>query len=264
MQGDNEIIILLMLGILSSAVLVMTIVLFVSIYHRRMTEDKLKIESLRLRQSEELIESITLAQEEERKRISSQLHDSIGATLSSINLLVGRIQIESSGTIPELAEKAILQIDNISTELRGIIRNMSPLYLERFGLLESVHEMCRIINSTGSISAKFVSDQIEPDFDSSENRLLVYRIVQELINNVIKHSGATQMDISSSIDDSLLMISVSDNGKGFDSSDELNFKGQGLRNIKSRIELAGGSFTISRNNNDGIKAVIEIKVNSSL
>ena len=93
MQAESEILVLLSFGILAMVILVMSVVLFVAMYHRRGIKNKLELEQIKLKQTEELIKTITIAQEDERKRISAQLHDEVGASLSAVGMLIGRIKL---------------------------------------------------------------------------------------------------------------------------------------------------------------------------
>lgn len=261
MQAESEILVLLSFGILAMAILVMSVVLFVAMYHRRGIKNKLELEQIKVRQTQELIKTITIAQEDERKRISAQLHDEVGATLSSVGMLVGRIKLNAEGNNKELAIDAISQIDQITGEVRGIVQNMSPSFLERFGLLQSIGEICKRIDRGGKIKAEYIQASSLIHFTDKNTEIMIYRIMQELTNNVIKHSEASEMKVKVEKDDEFSIFSVSDNGKGIGDQDVFMKKSLGLTNIRSRVALAGGSFSITDNPNGGAIAVIKIPIN---
>jgi len=261
MQAESEILVLLSFGILAMAILVMSVVLFVAMYHRRGIKNKLELEQIKVKQTEELIKTITIAQEEERKRISAQLHDEVGASLSAVGMLIGRIKLASDGINKELAQEATTQIDQITGEVRGIVQNMSPSFLERFGLLQSIAEICKRIDRGGKIKTEYNQATSLLAFKDKNTEIMVYRIIQELTNNVIKHSEASEMKVKVEKDDEFAIFSVSDNGKGVGNQDIFMKKSLGLTNIRSRVALAGGSFSITDNPNGGAIAVIKIPIN---
>jgi len=251
MQAESEILTMISVGIVAMAFLVIAVVIFVAMYHQRGIRNRLELEQIKLRQSEELIINITHAQELERKRISAHLHDEVGAALSAVNLLIGRVRMTSNGQEKELAEKASEQINQITIEVRNIVQNMSPSIVERFGLIDSIVEICNRISSSGQVKAEFISKINSINFVDKEDELMIYRIVQELTNNVIKHSQASEMNIFCAIRNHELAIKVADNGKGIDMNNIYSKKSLGLVNIKNRIEILGGKFNIINNESGG-------------
>jgi signal transduction histidine kinase len=260
MQSENEILIMISVGILAMALMVMAVVVFVALYHQRGIKNRLEIAQIKSKQQEELIQSITSAQEIERKRISSQLHDEVGAALSSVNLLVGRIRMESQGSTKEMAVDAGEQINQVMTEVRNIVQNMSPSLVEKFGLVESINEICRKLNSSGLLNASFTNN-LSIDITNKRVELLIYRIVQELTNNVIKHAQCKNIIIRFETQLDNLAITVQDDGLGIDLETAFTKKSLGLVNIKNQIEILGGSFNIVNQAIGGTVAMIQIPKN---
>ncbi len=261
MQAESEILVLISFGILAMAILVMCVVLFVAMYHRRGSKNKLELEQIKVKQSQELIKSITIAQEEERKRISAQLHDEVGASLSAVGMIIGRIKMRSEGANKELAIEAITNLNTITSEVRVIVQNMSPSLLERFGLSEAIIEICKRIDRAGIIKAKYIESPSVIKFSDKNTDILIYRMIQELTNNVVKHSGATYMEVSAEREDNFAVFSVADNGNGLGNQDVFMKKSLGLTNIKSRAIIIGGSFNISNRTEGGAIAIIKIPLN---
>jgi len=260
MQENTEILILIIMGILAMLVMVMGVIVFVILYYKKSIKTRLTFEKIKRKQAEDRIINITEAQESERKRISSHLHDEIGASLSSVNLLIGRINYKSEGDTKELSDEAGKQLNQVITEIRKIVQNMSPSMVERFGFIESTHEICKQIDRTGYIKTSFTDKTGSLKIKNKSTELILYRIVQELTNNVVKHSKATQMEISTSILDDNLFIKVSDNGIGLPDNDIYMKKSLGVTNIKSRIEILNGSFELKNNGNKGVRAEILIPI----
>ncbi len=260
MQAENEILVMISVGIFAMAILVMAVVVFVALYHQRGIKNRLDIEKIKLQQSEELIKSITEVQELERKRISTQLHDEVGVSLSSVNMLIGRARMTSEGENRELITKAGTQILQILSEVRNIVQNMSPSFIERFGLIDSINEICMRINMGGQISSTFKNNFLNLQVSNKSTELIIYRIVQELSNNVLKHSQASIMEIVIERNDDMMRLSVSDNGKGIEIDNAFMKKSLGLSNIKNRVEILGGHFGINNGLEGGTVAIIEIPV----
>jgi signal transduction histidine kinase len=260
MQAENEILVMISVGIFAMAILVMAVVVFVALYHQRGIKNRLDIEKIKLQQSEELIKSITEVQELERKRISTQLHDEVGVSLSAVNMLIGRVGMNSDGANKGLITEAGTQINQIITGVRSIVQNMSPNFIERFGLIDSINEICMRINMGGQISSTFKNNFLNLKVSNKSTELIIYRIVQELSNNVLKHSQASIMEIVIERNDDMMRLSVSDNGVGIKIDNAFMKKSLGLSNIKNRVEILGGHFSINNGLEGGTVAILEIPV----
>ncbi len=249
MQTENEILVLVFFGILAMLVMVFAILIFVVMYHKRGAQNKLEIEKIKTIQKEELINRIYDAQEEERKRISVNLHDEVGSTLSSVNLMIGRIRLNSNEECAKLAVQAGEQLDIVMAEVRNIIQNMSPSVVERFGFYESVQEICNRISASGMMNAE-IESKFEFSVSDKSLELKLYRIIQELTNNAVKHSGAKNLIIIFKENNGKFFMIVCDDGVGINTDESGKAKGLGLNNIYNQIEIIGGSFSID-NNKDG-------------
>jgi PAS domain S-box-containing protein len=196
------------------------------------------------------------AQEKERKRISDALHDSVAQMLYGI-----RLSLQNSGTdllndpesnISELLNQAITEIRNISFEL-------APSLLKDFGLTESVREMAKrlkVENFVIIVKTHGAKVRYKPDLEIS-----AFRIIQELISNSIKHGLATQTTVKISYQNHTLVITVSDNGKGFNTkSVDYLAKGSGLLSIRNRISLFNGTCDIRSAVGNGTNVVISLNV----
>lgn len=185
-----------------------------------------------------ILSTALIAQESERQRISSQLHDSICQLLYGIRLNLQHIQNGKNDrkfdSVHQLLAQAIKETRELSYEL-------TPSVLRDFGLRAGIREMVDRLNS----SHFKISLQVSESADSliSSVQLTIFRIIQELLNNTIKHAQADKAEIMLLIKDDWITLKVSDNGKGFNAEEEFAYtKGSGLRGIKNRVTLLNGTI----------------------
>jgi len=189
--------------------------------------------------------------EEERSRISKDLHDDIGQSLSVIK---SRINIESRKGEKEFAELEG-EVGRIIEQTREISRSLYPSYLEKIGLTRSVARLMEKIQNTGTIECSFdITEKIE-SFPISY-RTHLYRIIQECVNNTLKHSGATalKVTIEENKNDNFVLTYM-DNGKGINNA--LNSKGIGFMSMKERARMLKGEMSLGDINGKGFRLMIK-------
>jgi signal transduction histidine kinase len=147
-------------------------------------------------------------------------------------------------------------VDESCTEVRSIAQQMMPNALIKSGLVSAVRDF---VNKIQSDKLKIVvqAEGIDKPLDDNVEAVL-YRVIQESVNNVIKHAGATMLDIFLLRDDNEITVTIEDNGKGFDSSDRRKFDGIGLKNIVSRVEFLKGTVDISSQPGKGTLVAIYV------
>ncbi len=202
--------------------------------------------------------------ENERGRIAADLHDELGSLISSIKL-----NLECLGTVnPDdavILEKTGRYIDTTMQKIREISNNLMPQVLQQKGLLIAIKEFSEMVGHTGLLNIRlhFATDipTIDPD-----KEIHIYRTLQEIINNTVKHSGATGMDIYFKICKLQLIIDSKDDGKGFvkDQIAEGKYSGNGLRNIVRRVELLKGSLYLETAPGKGVHYSIEIPLTDKI
>ena len=207
-------------------------------------------------QQKEIIHLILQTQEQERKRIAEGLHNGLGQLLYAIKLKFESLGLTNESwshtkvpsEIESLLNEAIEQTRNISFELM-------PAILKDFGLEITIRELCKRIDQ-GSI--KFHSSiSIDRKIDGSLETA-IFRIVQELLNNVIRHSKATEAHILIQEKNSYFLINVKDNGQGFDTRSLDKVKGIGICSIRNRIKLLDGEFEIISSLQKGTEVILKI------
>jgi PAS domain S-box-containing protein len=223
--------------------------------------DKKRMEKERLdlhNEKQQLVLAATFdAQEKERLRISNALHDSVCQILYGIRLNLQGIKI-SSDKKQEL-NNATLLLDEAIKETRTISYELTPSVLRDFGFAAGIKEMAQRLSSSTMTIYNHVDSTIENL--NTEVQLYLFRIVQELVNNCLKHSKATEVRIAVTTDAKQVILHVADNGVGFTgTTEQALFKGSGLRAIKNRIFLLGGTmdFTSSKDN-----TAISLRFNSN-
>jgi signal transduction histidine kinase len=207
-------------------------------------------------------ESVIKGEEQERTRLAKDLHDGLGGMLSGIKYSFSNLK-QNMVMTPENAitfERTIDMLDSSIREMRRVAYNMMPEALLKFGLDAALRDFCAEINLTGTIQITYQSFGLKDKMIEQSKTITVYRIIQELINNTMKHSGASEMLVQLSMNDNQISITVEDNGKGFEVSKLENANGIGWRNIKNRVDFMKGTLDIYSAENKGTSVLIEFQV----
>ncbi|WDO14386.1 sensor histidine kinase [Flavobacterium sp. WW92] len=212
-----------------------------------------KLNNLKREKEIEIMQTMIDVEEAERKRVARDLHDSIGSKLSALKIIFANTQAKKDTDAIKI--NAILETS--ISELRQISYNLVPESLLKLGLDKALGDLCFTLRSD-SVSIEFHSYEIDNSMPLT-TQTTIFRIVQELLNNALKHARATQILVSCSQNANRFFISVEDNGIGFDSSRIEENLGLGIKNIKSRIELLKGSLDCESNSN-GTSYNIELEV----
>jgi two-component system, NarL family, sensor kinase len=198
------------------------------------------------------------SQESERRKLAADLHDSIGGMLSTIR--VGLTSIGRSLPDPQRIDETKQMLDDTITSVRRISRDLMPSTLEKFGFTYAIKELCERFQATSGINITF-SQQGEVPVLDKQRELMVFRVVQELLNNAVKHSQASLIEVTVGLQGQIY-VSVEDNGIGFDAeaqkNDKVNGKGLGLFNIENRARLLGGILEFDRQRSKGSKTTLKL------
>lgn len=216
---------------------------------------------IRMEQTQEInqLKAQVKGEEQERNRLALELHDGIASQLWAIKLNVESIQLQAQ---PEEGEKLNLiyqQLEETTQEVRKTAHNLMPDLLLQYGLAVALESLCNKLNSGSAIEVAFQEYGIIPRMHE-DIELSIYRMIQELIQNVLKHaSGVTQLLIQLSCTADLLNITIEDNGAGF-SGKEPGTKGIGLQNIENRIKTLHGHFDINSAPGKGTTVYLEFEI----
>jgi len=218
-----------------------------------------RIYQIKAQQAQELAVSIK-TQELERHRFSKELHDGIGANLSVLNMYLASI---GDPRVPAEALKArsVALLKTSVASIRQLIHDMHPRSLSETGLVQTLHEMVALINESGQLRVEFEAENV-PLHLSEIAEINMFRVMQELVQNAIKHARASTVWLTLRHDTGVLTIAYKDNGRGFNTTSadlkRHNGSGNGLANIQQRVDLLNGSFSLKSVENQG--TTIEISV----
>jgi two-component system, NarL family, sensor kinase len=198
------------------------------------------------------------AMEKERSRIANDLHDDLGPLLSVIKFQVDT----ANGASPDddqLLYEASTQLDSLIDRLRAISSNLTPASLARKGLVASLERFVQNLQYIHKIAIRFTHDALPPIHE--DRSINIYRIVQEVVNNTLKHARATQVTIHLEAAEGLLRLHCTDNGTGFDYEESLRkSNGLGLLSLKSRADLMKGKMKVESRSGIGTAYLFEIPI----
>jgi signal transduction histidine kinase len=216
--------------------------------NRQKHEEEMNL--LKHEQQAKIFSAMIDSQEKERRRIAIELHDGLGGRLSAIGL---KLMNNVPDKIPPQIEQPIKEfkndLDDSLNELRSIARNLMPETLSKYGLKAALTDYCNSVqdDQTKIVFQYYSTAEILDDSTS----LTIFRIIQELINNALKHSKATDILVQYMADDNKIDVTVEDNGVGFSVDEIAENKGMGLTTLKTRVEYINGKMDVTSFPNEG-------------
>ncbi len=232
-------------------IILLTIFTAYLIYRNRIEQLK-RLNAAQESFSRQLIES----QEAERKRIAQELHDGLGQSLLVIkNRAVLGLNAKGNTKTDEQFNEIQESVSDALIEVRSIAYNLRPLHIERLGLTATIEEMIEEIHDTSGITINYDIEPIDGVF-ANENEINFYRIVQECLNNIVKHSKATKANVEVFRENSKIILTIKDDGKGFE-ADKIK-PGLGLKGMAERAKILGGTYSIDSEIGKGTTVLIEI------
>lgn len=229
-------------------------------YRHKQTLQQQRIAELETEKQLAATEAVLKGEEQERTRLAKDLHDGLGGMLSgikySLNTMKGNIIMTPENV--QAFERSIDMLDSSIKEMRRVAHNMMPEALVKFGLNTALKDFCNDINQSGALKIIYQSIGLENAVIDQTTAITIYRIVQELLNNTMKHAAAKNAIVQVSKSDGVLAIEVEDDGKGFDTSILKQSKGIGWTNIQHRIEFLKGKLDVSSHPDNGTSVHIEL------
>jgi signal transduction histidine kinase len=255
MEENAEIVLVYFVGTFGMGILAGAIFLFFTTYQKRLLKKELEINKIRTRQQEEILENTVLSQEKERKRIAQDLHDEVGAMLSVVKLNIAMVERKSDTTASkEIARETKSYIDEVILQVRRISRALLPPSLEKLGLTSAIEELVNWVNKGDQVEVVVWKTEHDYRFNGKKE-MAIFRIVQELLNNAIKHAQASRIVIKIRFCSSGLAVSVCDNGVGFDVKSN-GKTGLGLKNLESRTQILNARIKLRSAPGKGTTAVL--------
>jgi len=246
----------------SGSGLILVFLLFAGYFRNKASNEKI-VAQQRIKQLEDekkllAVRFLVEGQEEERKRIAKEMHDGIGVLLATAKMQFSSISDVNPETSIRIA-KATRLLEQATSDVRKITHNMMPGLLTKFGFFDAVEDLMEQLDDAGTISAKVIIKG-QP-FRFQENKeIMLYRIVQEMVHNTIKHAKATAIKLEMEILPEKLNLSFIDNGQGFDVADMLQKKSIGLTSIQSRVSFLDGKIDINAASGNGTMFSIEVNL----
>ncbi|NTW32374.1 MAG: PAS domain S-box protein [Bacteroidetes bacterium] len=210
-----------------------------------------------------VLSAIIETEERERKRFAKEMHDGVGPILSTLKLYVNELssdEITSEEKI-KYGEYSNELIDDAISNIRTISNNLMPTLITNYGLVKAVDSFCKKINETGKIHINFIAENYQ-NRQEEGLELIFFRVIEELLNNTIKHANAKIVEILLKIENKKLMLTYYDNGIGLDIDDIFNNSkaGMGLKNIISRVKSINANYYFPKDKESGFKFFVETEL----
>lgn len=252
---DNEIATIIVLTTLAFLLAPAFLLLYISSYNRRKKNHLTEKQNLQQEYEADLLKTQLEVQEQTMKTIAADLHDNIGQLLSLTSLTLGSITVSDNKTSKKLDDSQQLVRRSIK-ELRQLANLLHGEKIIENGLVDAIKYEVEWLKKPGTYDVQFEHNIEEEHKLSAEKSLILFRLVQEVINNIIKHASATKISISLHRIQSSILLSITDNGIGFVTED-VSKKGMGLSNFLRRTKAIQGELDIISAPNEGTTIAIK-------
>lgn len=236
------------------------VVVFIYYARKKIIQKELEKKNLEIAYQKEMLNAAILTQEKERKRIARDLHDDISSKINIISLNSHFLNVKdlSETEIKQITSNIIEVSAKVLESTRRISHDLLPPIFEEFGIHVAIEELSTNYSNGNFMKIDYHNPYKQAVFDeiNKNNHLHLFRILQELVNNSIRHGKATNIKIEFDKNESVRILTYEDNGIGFDTTYESIKKGLGMKNIESRVEFLNGNFKIESFVNQGVKIVL--------
>jgi signal transduction histidine kinase len=245
-------------------------ILVISLLSYRNYKQKQKLQLQRISELEKekqltATEAVLKGEEQERTRLAKDLHDGLGGMLSGIkysfNTMKGNLIMTPENN--QAFERSMDMLDSSIKEMRRVAHNMMPEALVRFGLDAALRDYCNDINQSGAIRVEYQSIGLDNAVIDQTVAITLYRIVQELVTNTLKHAAAKTAIVQITKANNLLTVTAEDDGKGFDIQGVKQSRGIGWSNIQNRVEFLKGKLDVSAQPGKGTSVLIEVNLSAT-
>ena len=237
-----------------ASVIVVILLLLIIFFRMRAKKNRIiaeqRIQKLEDEKKLMAAQAVMVGQEKERERIARELHDGIGVLLSTASIHFSSVEDKTDKETADMLKKANTLLREAGKEVRQISHNMMPGVLSKFGLKEAVEDMFENVEEAGEI-------EVDLHLDMGDDRLpqnmeiMIFRIVQEMLNNTLKHAKASKITFSLKKEEQDIRLEYEDNGIGFDEEKLSDEKSLGLSGIRSRVEYLGGTVELKTGKGKG-------------
>lgn len=254
----------ILIGIGGMLLFAIGIIVFVLTHQKKVIQYQLNLQKLKEEQQKLLLRAAISSEEKERQRIAGDLHDEVGASLSTIRLYL--IQAAKKKTLEQAEETSVAAkevLDEVIGKVRQISHRLTPEMLMKFGLKETLQNMFQKLASSDTMQVSFRAPDELPRLES-ERELAIYRIVQEVLNNTLKHAEASFIHLNLCSQNKQLIVTLENDGKGFDQETFELMRdargGLGLKNIQNRVNILNAkiNFGVRRSGEPGTLMTLEV------
>ena len=243
----------------AAALLIISVLLTVNYRHKQKNQLQ-RINDLETQQQLTATEAVLKGEEQERTRLAKDLHDGLGGMLSGIKYSFSTIKgnLVMTPDNAQAFERSMDMLDSSIKEMRRVAHNMMPEALVKFGLDTALKDFCNDINQSGALKVNYQAIGLEHEVIDQTTAITIYRIVQELINNTMKHAAAKTAIVQVTKSNNQLSVTVEDDGKGFNPIILQGGKGIGWTNIQSRVDFLKGTLDVQSAEGKGTSVHIEL------
>lgn len=259
-MGTTETIFITAVGTLIALVLTVTLFMFFISYQKRKFKYIREKQQLQTTFQQELLRTQLEIQEQTFQNISQEIHDNIGQMLSLVKLNLNTADIAQPTIAAEKIQRSKELVAKVIGDLRDLSKSLNPEIIMNVGLSEAIQRELLIVAKTGQYDANLSENG---DFYRLDLRkeLIIFRIFQEIMNNIIKHSGAKTVNVTLEYQPRFFSLTVADDGKGYDITEcEEHFSGLGLHSMRNRVKLIGAGLSIDSAPAKGTVISIELSI----
>lgn len=248
--------------VLSAIILLVISLLSYMTYKQKQKLQQQRIIELETEKQLEATEAVLKGEEQERTRLAKDLHDGLGGMLSGIkySLTTMKGNLVMTPENQQAFERSIDMLDSSIKEMRSVAHNMMPEAVIRFGLNTALNDFCNDINQSGALKVNYQSLGMEDISIDTTVAITLYRILQELLNNVMKHAQARTAIVQITNSNNILSVTFEDDGKGFDTNILKTNKGIGWASVQNRVEFLKGRLDIRSKAGEGTSVQIELNI----
>lgn len=253
----TELIYLIAFGSITFIAFLVFIVVVMYRYYKRNSQYFQQIKDLEYQKAQTLLQSQLEIQDQTLQHISRELHDNLGQIASLIKINLNTIQLSDTAKAKQKIEDTKELIRRLITDLKGMSLRLNSDRITQFGFIKTLHAEIERLNKTDAFSASFETTGAALTL-SPEKSIILYRMTQEIINNIIKHSEAKHIDVILNASENLFTLVFKDDGVGFNVEEKLNSGGAGLLNLQNRAKLINAQFTIQSTPGNGTVFSIQV------
>lgn len=243
------------------------IIILILVYQKRQLQYLNEKSNMRMNFEKELFQTQLEIQEQTFKNISQEIHDNIGQVLSLVKLNINTMDSNQPAPLQEKIDNSRTLISKAIQDLRDLSKSLNTDYVIEQGLMRSIEYELEMIRKTGSYEIEFDTNGKAYRLEQQQE-LIIFRIVQEILHNIIKHAKATKINVMASFQPEIFMLAIADNGNGFDvskiGSENYDGFGLGIRNMHNRAEMIHADFKLTSSLQEGTTVTLTLPITSNL